>query len=41
MLKFEEATVLVTLMSKSKVNAGAVFGSGPHEFGNDAVDVEG
>ena len=40
-LKVEEATVLVALVSKSKVNAGAVLGGGPHEVGHDAGDVEG
>ena len=40
-LKVEEATVLVALVSKSKVNAGAVLGGGPHEVGHNAGDVEG
>ena len=40
-LKVEEATMLVALMSKSKVNAGAVFGGGPHEVSHNAGDVEG
>ena len=40
-LEVEEATVLVALVSKSKVNAGAVLGGGPHEVGHDAGDVEG
>ena len=35
-LKVEEATVLVALVSKSKVNAGAVFGCSPHDFGHYA-----
>ena len=39
-LKVEEATVLVALVSKSKVNAGAVLGGGPHEVGHDAGYVE-
>ena len=40
-LKVEEATMFVALVSKSKVNTGAVFGCGPHEVGHDAGDVEG
>ena len=40
-LEVEEATVLVALVSKSKVDAGAVLSSGPHEVGHDAGDVEG
>ena len=39
-LEVEEATVLVALVSKSKVDAGAVLSSGPHEVGHDAGDVE-
>jgi hypothetical protein len=34
-LKVEEATMFVALVSISKVNAGAVFSSGPHEVGHD------
>ena len=41
MLKVEEATVLVALVSKSKVDAGAVLGGGLHEVGHNAGDVEG
>ena len=41
MLKVEEATVLVALLSKSKVNAGAVFGCSPHEVSHNAGDVKG
>ena len=40
-LEVEEATVLVALVSKSKVDAGAVLSSGPHEVGHDADYVEG
>ena len=40
-LKVEKATVLVALVSKSKVDAGAVLGGGPHEVGHNAGDVEG
>ena len=40
-LKVEEATMLVALMSKSKVDAGAILGFSPHEVGHDAGDVEG
>ena len=40
-LKVEEATMFVALVSKSKVNTGAVFGCGPHEVGHDAGDVKG
>ena len=32
--------MLVALMSKSKVNAGAVLSSAPHEVGHDAGDVQ-
>ena len=39
-LQVEEATVLVALVSESKVDAGAVFGSGPHEVGHDAGYIE-
>ena len=39
-LKVEEATMFVALVSKSKVNAGAVLSGGPHEVGHDAGDVE-
>ena len=38
-LKVEEATVLVALVSKSKVNTGAVLGGSPHEVGHNAGDV--
>ena len=40
-LKVEEATMFVALVSKSEVDAGAVLGGGPHEVGHDAGDVEG
>ena len=40
-LEVEEATVLVALVSKSKVNAGTVLGGCLHEVGHDAGDVEG
>ena len=40
-LKVEEATVLVALVSKSKVNTGAVLGGGPHEVGHNTRNVEG
>ena len=39
-LEVEEATVLVALVSKSKVNAGAVLSGGPHEVGHDAGYVQ-
>ena len=39
-LKVEEATVLVALVSKPKVNAGAVLGCSPHEVGYYAGYVE-
>ena len=32
--------MLVALVSKSKVDAGAVLSSGPHQVGHDAGDVE-
>ena len=41
MLQVEEAAVLVALVAESKVDAGAVFGGGPHEVGHDPGDVEG
>ena len=41
MLKVEKATVLVALVSKSKVNASTVLGGGPHEVGHNAGDVKG
>ena len=31
----------MALVSKSKVNTGAVLGGGPHEVGHDSGDVEG
>jgi len=40
-LKVEEATMFVALVSKSKVDAGAILGGGPHEVGHDAGYVEG
>ena len=40
-LKVEEATMFVALVSKAKVNAGAVLGGGPHEVGHNAGNVEG
>ena len=40
-LKVEEAIMFVALVSKSKVNAGAVFGGSPLEVGHNAGDVEG
>ena len=40
MLKVEEATMLVALVSIPKVNAGAVLGGGPHQVGHYAGDVE-
>ena len=40
-LKVEEATMFVALISKSKVNTGAVLGGSPHEVGHNAGDVEG
>ena len=39
-LKVEEATMFVALVSKAKVNAGAVLGGGPHEVGHNAGYVE-
>jgi hypothetical protein len=39
-LKVEEATMFVALVSKSKVNAGAVLSSCPHEVGHYAGYVE-
>ena len=33
--------MLVALVTKSKVDAGAVLGCSPHEVGNDAGYVEG
>ena len=41
MLKVEEATVLVALVSESKVDAGAALGGCPHEVGHYAGNVEG
>ena len=41
MLQVEQPIVLVTLASKSKVDAGAVLGGGPDEVGHDAGDVKG
>ena len=41
MLQVEEATMFVALVSKSKVDAGAVLSGGPREVGHDAGDVKG
>ena len=41
MLKVEEATIFVALVSKSKVDAGAILGGGPNEVRHDLGDVEG
>jgi len=40
-LKVEEATVLVALVSKSKVDASTVLGGSPHQVGHNAGDIEG
>ena len=40
MLDVEEATVIVALVTESKVNAIAILGCSPHKVGQDAGDVE-
>ena len=40
MLEVEKATMLVALMSESKVDGGAVLGCSPHQVGHDAGDVK-
>ena len=40
MLQVEQPVVLVALVSKSKVDAGAVLSGGPYEIGHDAGDVK-
>ena len=40
-LKVKHHPMLVAAVSKSKVDTGAIFGSGPHEVTHDAWNVEG
>ena len=41
MLEVEEATMLVALVSKSKVNAGDVLSGCPHQVSHDGGDLKG
>ena len=40
-LEVEDAAMLVTLVTKSKMDTGAVLGSSPHDVGHDTGYVEG
>ena len=40
-LKVKKAPMLVTLMTKSKVDTGSILGRSPHEVGHDAGYIEG